>query len=108
MATEAECREFGRRRGKAIIGVEVTENSGSDGTSSDKARKAVELASTKVGGRYVWGATGPNTFDCSGLTQWAYKQVGIINTSYIKEQSTFGKAISKDNLQTGDLIFFSY
>lgn len=107
MATDKECRAFGRRRGKAIIGVEVS--NGNDGTSSDKARKAVEFANSKVGSphRYIWGATGPTHFDCSGLTQWCYKQVGISIPRTSQAQSTFGKSVSKDNLQTGDLIFFS-
>ncbi|MGG7060269.1 C40 family peptidase, partial [Clostridium tertium] len=61
---------------------------------------------SKVGGQYIWGHTGPSTFDCSGLTQYSYKQAGITIPRTSKEQSTFGKSISKENLQVGDLLFF--
>jgi cell wall-associated NlpC family hydrolase len=108
MATEAECIKFGKRTGKAIIGVEVL-NYGSDVTSNEKAQTAVRIANTKVGSphQYIWGAVGPNNFDCSGLTQFVYKQAGISIPRTSQAQSTFGKAISKDNLQVGDLLFFS-
>lgn len=105
MSNRKEAYDFGRRKGKVLIGVDVV-NSGSDGTSSSKAKKAVEVAASKVGGQYVWGSTGPKTFDCSGLTQYAYKQAGITIPRTSKDQSNFGKSISKDNLQTGDLLFF--
>lgn len=61
--------------------------------------KAVELIESKVGNRYVWGATGPNSFDCSGLVQYVYKNAlgkDIPRTSY--EQSKFGKAVDKKRL----------
>ena len=41
------------------------------------AQQAVKAALTKLGTPYVWGAKGPNNFDCSGLTLWAYRQAGI-------------------------------
>ncbi len=106
MATKKEAYSFGRRRGKAVIGVEATQGS-SDKSTSDKANKAIELAKAKVGKPYVWGATGPNSFDCSGLTSWCYKQVGISIPRTSKEQSRYGKSVSKSNLQPGDLLFFS-
>ena len=55
----------------------------------------------------MWGATGPNTFDCSGLVYWSYKQQGITLPRTSKEQSKYGKAVSFSNLQKGDLVFFS-
>ena len=55
---------FGRRKGKAIIGQLVSSGSSS---SSGGNSKLVELAKSKLGCKYVWGATGANTFDCSGL-----------------------------------------
>lgn len=69
--------------------------------------KAVELIESKIGNKYVWGATGPNSFDCSGLVQYVYKNAlgkNIPRTSY--EQSKFGKAVDKKDLQVGDLVFF--
>lgn len=73
---------------------------------SEKARKALEYAYSKKGCKYVWGATGPRTFDCSGLTQWCYKQVGIRIPRVSREQSRHGQSVSKNNLQPGDLVFF--
>lgn len=94
---------FGRRKGKAIIGQLVSSNSSS---SSGGNSKLVELAKSKLGCKYVWGATGPNTFDCSGLTSWCHKQIGISIPRTSLEQSRSGKSVSKSDLQPGDLVFF--
>ena len=94
---------FGRRKGKAIIGQLVSSGSSS---SSGGNQKLVELAKSKLGCKYVWGATGPNTFDCSGLTSWCYKQIGISIPRTSLEQSRSGKSVSKSDLQAGDLVFF--
>ena len=108
MSTKEECLKFGRRKGKAIIGVETTTTTTNGGTTtaSGTGAKLVELAKSKLGCKYVWGATGPNQFDCSGLTSWCHKQVGINIPRTSLEQSKSGKAVSKSNLQPGDLIFW--
>ena len=84
--------------------------SGSSGSSSSSSEggnsKLVELAKSKIGCKYVWGATGPNTFDCSGLMLWAHKQMGITIPRTSLAQSKSGKAVSKSDLQVGDLVFF--
>ena len=59
-----------------------------------------------LGKKYVWGATGPNSFDCSGLMQYIYKKVGINLNRVSRDQATQGIAVSKSNLQPGDLIIF--
>ena len=74
--------------------------------SSSAAQKAVNTALAQVGDRYVYGATGPNSFDCSGLTSFSYKAAGISLPRTSKAQSTFGTPVSKANLQPGDLVFF--
>ena len=94
---------FGRRKGKAIIGQLVSSNQSS---SSGGNSKLVELAKSKLGCKYVWGATGPNTFDCSGLTSWCHKQIGISIPRTSLEQSRSGKSVSRSDLQPGDLVFF--
>ena len=94
---------FGRRKGKAIIGQLVSSNQSS---SSGGNSKLVELAKSKLGCPYAWGATGPNTFDCSGLQMWCHKQIGISIPRTSLEQSRSGKAVSKSDLQAGDLVFF--
>ncbi|MGZ4516513.1 MAG: C40 family peptidase [Mycobacteriaceae bacterium] len=67
---------------------------------------ALQAAMTRLGLPYVWGATGPNSFDCSGLTQWAYHQVGISIPRVADAQASSGQAVSRDQLQPGDLVFF--
>ena len=85
--------------------------SGSTGdltTSSSKAKTVVALAHTKLGKSYVWGAEGPNSFDCSGLMTYIFKNGAGINLPRTsKQQSNFGTTVSKSNLQPGDLIFSS-
>lgn len=59
-----------------------------------------------LGDQYVYGATGPNTFDCSGLTQYVYKQLGISIPRTSEEQFTAGVPVSAADAQPGDLVFF--
>ena len=73
---------------------------------SSAAQTAVNTALAQVGDLYVYGATGPNSFDCSGLTGFAYKAAGISIPRTSKAQSGFGTPVSKANLQPGDLVFF--
>ncbi|MEG1871143.1 MAG: C40 family peptidase, partial [Peptostreptococcaceae bacterium] len=55
---------------------------------------------------YVWGAEGPNSFDCSGLTSYVYKNAaGVTLPRTSSAQSGFGKTVSKSELQPGDLVF---
>ncbi len=71
-----------------------------------QAQSALNAALSKLGSAYVWGATGPSTFDCSGLMLWAYKQAGLTLPRSSREQSTFGAAVPRDQLQPGDLVFY--
>lgn len=74
--------------------------------SSSRAQAAVDAALSKVGSSYVWGTSGPNTFDCSGLTSWAYRQVGISLTRSSRAQFSTGVKVAKSDLQPGDLVFY--
>ena len=88
---------------------ETTETKSTSSTSNSSSggnEKLVELAKSKLGCKYVWGASGPNTFDCSGLTYWCHKQLGISIPRTSLAQSKSGKSVSKSNLQLGDLVFF--
>ena len=105
MSTKAEAYAFGRRKGKALIGVTVS-SSGTSSSGTGIGAKLVEEAKKHLGKKYVWGATGPNTFDCSGLTQYCHKKLGISIPRTSLEQSKSGKLVSKSNLQVGDLIFW--
>ena len=70
------------------------------------AQKAVDTALAQRGDMYLYGATGPDRFDCSGLTSFAYKAAGITIPRTSKAQSTFGTPVSKADLRPGDLVFF--
>ena len=63
-------------------------------------------AKSFLGTPYVWGATGPNKFDCSGFTQWVFRDVGINIPRVSKDQARVGQFISFNNLQRGDMMFF--
>lgn len=72
-----------------------------------KQNKVVSLANKQVGKAYVWGATGPYSFDCSGLTQYVYKKtIGTYLPHYSVTQRYYGKAVSTKKPQKGDLLFF--
>ncbi|MFG3011728.1 NlpC/P60 family protein [Streptomyces cinerochromogenes] len=85
---------------------EPLERAGSAATPTARAAAAVAYAYAKLGSPYVWGATGPNAFDCSGLVQAAYRSAGISlpRTSYA--QINAGRRVSRTELQPGDLVFF--
>jgi len=59
-----------------------------------------------LGKPYVWGATGPNCFDCSGFTQQVYKSVGINLPRVSRNQAKVGKLVRFNELQKGDMVFF--
>ncbi|MFC6012952.1 NlpC/P60 family protein [Nocardia lasii] len=67
---------------------------------------ALAAALTRVGDPYVWGATGPDQFDCSGLVQWAFKQVGKDVPRTSSQQANFGTPVSRDELLPGDVVLF--
>ncbi|MEV0295934.1 C40 family peptidase [Nocardia sp. NPDC050710] len=71
-----------------------------------KGALAVEAARAKIGSGYRMGSVGPDAFDCSGLVQWSYSQVGVDvpRTSY--QQLASGTPVSQDDLQPGDVVSF--
>ena len=77
------------------------------GTTSSKAQAIVNLAKKQLGKPYVWGAEGPNSFDCSGFVYYVYKNSGVSVPRTSVEQSKVGTTVSRSNLQPGDLVFSS-
>lgn len=75
-----------------------------DASDSDKGKKAIEIAKTKLGHRYVFGATGPDVFDCSGFSGWVYRQLGISLPRSAAEQ--YNATQRTDKPSVGDLVFF--
>ncbi|MEU9985637.1 NlpC/P60 family protein [Streptomyces sp. NPDC048045] len=80
---------------------------GHNAPASGRAGAAFSAAQSQIGKPYVYGATGPSSFDCSGLTSWAYAQAGVSIPRTSEAQATIGTRISSVNdLQVGDLVFF--
>ncbi|MFE4174108.1 NlpC/P60 family protein [Streptomyces sp. NPDC056909] len=78
---------------------------GNEGSASQRAAAAFEAAKSRVGMPYVWGASGPNSFDCSGLTSWAFNQAGVSIPRTSQDQANAGTRInSLSALKPGDLI----
>ena len=74
-------------------------------TDAAAADDVVDLAASLIGRPYEWGAEGPRTFDCSGLTQYVYQRFGVDLPRRAVNQADFGEATRR--LQRGDLVFFA-
>ncbi|MCC2593754.1 C40 family peptidase [Tessaracoccus sp. OS52] len=85
----------------AISGVPVEKP-----VAASAAENVVAAALAKVGSPYVYASAGPNSFDCSGLTSYAYKQVGITLPRSSGAQFSAGTRVSRSNLKPGDLVFY--
>jgi cell wall-associated NlpC family hydrolase len=70
------------------------------------AGKAIATALAQVGDPYQNAAAGPDAFDCSGLTMYAYASAGLVLAHSSRSQSTMGTQVSRSELQAGDLVFF--
>ncbi|MDH6586739.1 cell wall-associated NlpC family hydrolase [Streptomyces sp. SAI-133] len=73
---------------------------------NSRAAAAISYAYSKLGSPYVWGATGPDAFDCSGLVQAAYRSAGISLPRTTYAQIDAGRRVSRSELLPGDLVFF--
>ncbi|WP_457205987.1 C40 family peptidase [Nocardioides sp. P5_C9_2] len=73
---------------------------------SSRLQTAVSVALAQRGDAYVYGASGPNAFDCSGLTQFSYRQAGISLPRTSGAQAGATRRIARDDMQPGDLMFF--
>ena len=67
----------------------------------------VQAAYRNLGARYVYGASRPGAFDCSGFTMYVMRQFGVSLPHSSSAQSRMGRSVSRSNLQAGDLVFFS-
>jgi len=74
---------------------------------TQKLKREIEAnAKRLLGIRYVWGATGPNKYDCSGFTQKIYRDAGIKIPRVSRDQAKVGNYVSYANLRKGDMVFF--
>lgn len=74
---------------------------------TEQAAVAIEAAKTQLGKPYRWGATGPDSFDCSGLTGWAYRQAGVSLPRVSQDQWNAGPHPDLAHLLPGDLVFWA-
>jgi cell wall-associated NlpC family hydrolase len=77
-----------------------------DSSYATKAAKALAFARAQIGKPYVWGATGPGSYDCSGFTQAAWKAAGVTLPRVTYDQVNAGTTVSLADAQPGDLVFF--
>lgn len=75
-------------------------------SGASKADELIALAKTFLGNKYIYGASGPKNFDCSGYTQYLFKQYGISLPRTAAGQIKKGTAVEKSNLKKGDAVFF--
>lgn len=73
---------------------------------ASKGQQIVDAARSAIGSPYAWGAAGPGSFDCSGLTSWAYQQAGVNIPRTSQAQAAGGTRVSLDALQPGDIIAY--
>ena len=76
-------------------------------TSSTRAAAAIAFARQQIGKPYLWGGTGPDAFDCSGLTMMAYRAAGVDIPRTAAEQWMWGPRVDPSQVQPGDLVFFA-
>ena len=74
---------------------------------SASGSKLVAQAAKYIGTKYVYGGTSPSGFDCSGLVQYSLRKLGVSISRSSRSQYGYGTAVSRSNLQPGDLVFFS-
>lgn len=74
--------------------------------TTSAAQQAASAAQSKIGAPYVYGAAGPNAFDCSGLVQWAFQQAGVSVPRTSEAQAGTGRPVAQGDLQVGDIISF--
>ena len=77
-----------------------------DGPASGRAAIAVREAHARLGTPYRWGASGPDRFDCSGLTSWVWRKAGVSLPHSSRAQYAGGRKVSQSQVQPGDLVFF--
>ncbi|MFF0112201.1 C40 family peptidase [Streptomyces prasinus] len=117
-AAEEEARQSESGSAGASGTSEPSGSSGSSGSTSTapsastdssyaaKAEKALAFARAQIGKPYVWGATGPGSYDCSGLTQGAWRAAGVSLPRTTYDQVEAGTTVTVSQAQPGDLVFF--
>ena len=104
LVAQAELRGLPVTAGSAG-GIAVTAADG-PGLTVQQTLAFLAAARSRLGKRYVWGGSGPNVFDCSGLVQWSMRQAGIVMPRVAVDQAQTGPLIPVSEVQPGDLLFY--
>ncbi|MEU6575035.1 NlpC/P60 family protein [Streptomyces sp. NPDC046805] len=113
LAKQQAAEEAARQKKAAAASVSASTGSSSgsststaDSSYATQAAKTIAFARAQIGKPYVWGATGPDSFDCSGLTQAAWRSAGVSLPRTTWDQVNVGTTVSLADARPGDLIFF--
>ncbi|MEV5322153.1 C40 family peptidase [Streptomyces sp. NPDC052687] len=90
----------------AVGGTVIAPGFAPEAAAATPASKALQVAASKKGSPYKWGATGPKRFDCSGLTLYSYKKAGKTLPRTAAQQYNKTRHISAKSRKAGDLVFF--
>ncbi|MGJ5750947.1 cell wall-associated NlpC family hydrolase [Streptomyces puniciscabiei] len=105
--TAKEKADLAAQQARADRSSSARVNLGDAPPASGRAAAAFSAAQSVIGSPYVYGASGPSSFDCSGLTSWAYAQAGVSIPRTSESQATIGTRIyDQSQLKVGDLVFF--
>ena len=103
---EALVTEVTRSGGASPVGTAPSAATGSGAVTAAELTAALRAAESRRGLPYVWGASGPSSFDCSGLVQWSFAQAGITMPRVAADQARAGLAVPATQLEPGDLLFY--
>ena len=114
--TRAAVRRYQAEHGLLVDGVAGPQTLGAMGLPADVtlgedapaagAGSVIGAVRSQVGAPYAWGGVGPSSWDCSGLTRWAFRSIGIELPRTTYGQVGMGVPVSRANIQPGDLVFF--
>ncbi|MFB6711678.1 MULTISPECIES: C40 family peptidase [unclassified Streptomyces] len=92
----------------AVGGTMLAPGATPEAQAATPSMKALNIAASKKGAPYGWGATGPNRFDCSGLTVYSFKKAGKKLPRTAQQQYNRTRHVSASHRKRGDLVFFHY
>jgi cell wall-associated NlpC family hydrolase len=92
--------------GSSLAAGTVASANGRTALSTAELVAMLKAAASRVGYPYVWGGSGPTTFDCSGLVQWSFARAGVVMPRVAADQARTGPAIPVSQAQAGDLLFY--
>jgi cell wall-associated NlpC family hydrolase len=102
----AELRAQAQQQSSGAFGVSAAVDGTAVAGTSPYGGDVVSIAMHYLGVPYAWGGSSPSGFDCSGFVMYVYAQVGVSLPHYTGAQWSYGVAVSRDQLEPGDLVFF--